>query len=256
MMMRGNRSNDNLTTYRYGTYDNNGHQQDDRLLTRQTWGDGDNHMYNGELSFTHKFNEQGTHKLDASVSFNRWSNDGSNEYLTDTLYVGPAGSLGFGENYSYQYRPQEINNRNWEAKIEYENKVSERLKLEAGYNGRFIYDNDIHALYATANMKFGRLGVMTGLRGEYWKVDTRSIDYYQQEEPFKKDYFQLFPSLFLNYELTESSQIQLNYTRRLRRAHPEGQALAHPRPRRAQNVLQQAVGTGLQLARRVQFAPV
>ena len=84
MMMRGNRSNDNLTTYRYGTYDNNGHQQDDRLLTRQTWGDGDNHMYNGELSYTHKFNEQGTHKLDASVSFNRWSNDGSNEYLNDT----------------------------------------------------------------------------------------------------------------------------------------------------------------------------
>ena len=74
---------------------------------------------------------QGTHKLDASVSFNRWSNDGSNEYLNDTPYVGPAGSLGFGENYSYQYRPQEINNRNWEAKIEYENKVSERLKLEA-----------------------------------------------------------------------------------------------------------------------------
>ena len=275
MMMRGNRSNDNLTTYRYGTYDNNGHPQDDRLLTRQTWGDGDNHMYNGELSYTHKFNEQGTHKLDASVSFNRWSNDGSNEYLNDTTSLNalaplsapegatidpfatneaPSGAVG-GASYSYQYRPQEINNRNWEVKLEYENKVSESLKLEAGYNGRFahentpqssfeyaaegqaqrlspddprlaedpyfynrfIYDNNIHALYATANMKFGRLGVMTGLRGEYWKVDTRSIDYYQHEEPFKKDYFQLVPSLFLNYELTESSQIQLNYTRRLRR---------------------------------------
>ena len=82
---------------------------------------------------------------------------------------------------------------------------------------------DVHALYATANMKFGRLGVMAGLRGEYWKVNTESFNYAQtfrnepKDDPFKKDYFQLFPSLFLNYELTPTSQIQLNYTRRLRR---------------------------------------
>jgi len=255
MMMRGNRENDNVTTYEYGTYDAAGNALPNRLLTRQTWGDGDNQMYNGELSYTHKFNEQGTHKLDASVSHNRWKNDGSNEYLNDTLML--ATDL---RAYSYQYRPMERNNRNWEVKVDYENQVSDKLKLEAGYNGRFshentpqssfelaasgitaataivkpsaddprltedpyfynrfIYDMDVHALYATANMKFGRFGVMAGLRGEYWKVDTKSIDYYQYEEPFKKDYFQLFPSLFLNYELTESSQLQLNYTRRLRR---------------------------------------
>ena len=251
MTMQGNRESDNLTTYRYGTYTAAGTQQDDRLLRRQTWGDGDNHMYNGELSYTHKFNEQGTHKLDASVSFNKWSNDGSNEYLNDTTYLVQAPPSAF----SYQYRPMNINNRNWETKLDYENQITKDFKLEAGYQGRFshentpqssfeyaaqgqaerltpndprlvedayfnnrfIYDMDVHALYATANMKFGRLGVMAGMRGEYWKVDTRSIDYYQTETPFKKDYFQLFPSLFLNYELTSSSQLQLNYTRRLRR---------------------------------------
>ena len=275
MTMQGNRSNDNLTIYNYGTYDAAGNQTPDRLLNRRTWGDGDNQMYNAELSYTHKFNEQGTHKLDASLSFNRWNSDNSNEYLNDTTYLDSslASSL---YSYSYQYRPQEINNRSWEAKLEYENQISENLKVEAGYNGRFahentpqssleyssaavpgvstpvpaatvpgasasvpgthrlgpdspllvedpyfynrfIYDSDIHALYATANMKFGRLGVMAGLRGEYWRVDTKSIDYYQAETPFKKDYFQLFPSLFLNYALTETSQLQLNYTRRLRR---------------------------------------
>ena len=250
MTMHGNRSNDNLTTYEYGTYDAQGLQVPDRNLRRQTWGDGDNHMYNGELSYTHKFNDKGTHKLDASVSFNRWKSDGSNEYLNDTTTL--ATQL---KSYSYQYRPMNINNRNREAKLEYENQMTETFKLEAGYNGRFahentpqqsyeyaaqgeavrlaiddvrlqedpffynrfIYDMDVHALYATANMKFGRLGVMVGLRGEYWKVDTKSIDYYQNQEPFEKDYFQLFPSLFLNYELTETSQLQLNYTRRLRR---------------------------------------
>jgi len=244
MTMQGNRENDNLTVYRYGSYVG-GVAQDNRLLHRKTTGDGDNHMYNGELSFTHKFNEQGTHKIDASVSFNKWSNDGSTEYRNDTTFFDNIQRT-VDQQLDLQYRPMHINNRSWEAKLDYENQLSDALKLEAGYQGRFshentpqeskdydftttqyvddpyffnrfIYDMDVHALYATANMKFGRLGIMAGLRGEYWQVDTKSIDYYQAETPFKKDYFQLFPSLFLNYELTPTSQLQLNYTRRLRR---------------------------------------
>ena len=248
MAMRGNRESDNLTTYEYGTYG----APADRLLRRQTWGDGKNKMYNAELGYTHKFNEQGTHQLDASLSFNNWKSDATNEYLNDTTYTWPG--LVYSA-YSYQYRPMDVNNRNWEAKLDYENQISEMLKVETGYNGRFshentpqqsyeysskgaaqrlgtddprlvedaffynrfIYDIDVHALYATANMKLGKLGVMAGMRGEYWKVDTKSYDITQQETPFKKDYFQLFPSLFLNYALTETSQLQLNYTRRLRR---------------------------------------
>lgn len=252
MTMQGSHEQDNLTNYEYGTYDADGSKMMNRLLRRQTWGDGDNEMYNAELTYTHKFGRD-THKLDLTVEFNKWKNDGSNEYLNDTTDIsinspGPHFS-------SYQYRPMHMNNRNWEAKLEYENAITENLKVEAGYNGRFshentpqqsyeyygkggigrlptddprlvedpyfynrfIYDNDVHALYASANMKFGRLGVMAGLRGEYWKVDTKSIDYHEVETPFKKDYFQLFPSLFLNYALTETSQLQLNYTRRLRR---------------------------------------
>ena len=235
MTMQGNHSNDNLTTYEYGTFGADGSKVADRKLRRQTWGDGDHHMYNVELSYTHKFNESGTHKLDAMVEFNKWNGDGSNEYLNDTTSL-----LTSLSSYSYQYRPMDMNNRHWEGRLDYENQINENFKIEAGYEGRFshentpqssfeyasvgqaerlspadgrlqedpffynrfIYDSDIHALYATTNMKFGKLGVMAGLRGEYWKVDTKSIDYYQTETPFKKDYFQLFPSIFLNYELT------------------------------------------------------
>ncbi|MBQ9672108.1 MAG: TonB-dependent receptor [Prevotella sp.] len=254
MTMQGNRESDNLTTYRYGTYLADGTQADNRILHRQTWGDGDNHMYHAELGYTHKFNEQGTHKLDLSLAYNNWNSDSSNEYLNDTTHLATTLPSPLST-YSYQYRPMNINNRSWEAKADYENQISENFKIETGYNGnfshentpqssfeysatgtaqrlspqsgllqedpffynRFIYDMNVHALYATANMKFGKLGVMAGLRGEYWRVDTKSIDYYQTETPFKKDFFQLFPSLFLNYALSETAQIQLNYTRRLRR---------------------------------------
>jgi len=65
--------------------------------------------------------------------------------------------------------------------------------------------------------------VQAGLRGEYWTVNTESYSWAQEhdaslrDEPFKKSYFQLFPSLFLSWQLTKTQQLQLNYTRRLRR---------------------------------------
>ena len=239
MFLRGTPSQDNITEHDYGVLST---KQVLKHMTRTTTSqDGKHEMNNAELAYTHKFDEKGTHQLDVSLAYNKWKMNSSNIYQNDTSYTD-----GSPTTWSRQNRPMYMNNSNWEAKIDYVNQLSETFKLEAGYNGkfshentpqesqlwnqitnqyedetyfynRFIYDNDIHALYATANMKFGKLGVMTGLRGEYWKVDTKSTDYYQNESPFKKDYFQLFPSLFLNYALTESSQLQLNYTRRLRR---------------------------------------
>lgn len=63
---------------------------------------------------------------------------------------------------------------------------------------------------------------MAGLRGEYWKVDLESRNWEQEHtgvkvKPYKNDFFQLFPSLFMSYQMTETQQFQLNYTRRLRR---------------------------------------
>lgn len=164
--------------------------------------------------------------------------------------------------YSYQSRPQYIRNRTWELKVDYENQLTKQLKLQAGYNGkfqkentpqesfvdytsldgtaaeedrdyynRFVYKMDTHALYTTLTYNIGKFGIMGGLRGEYWRVDTKSYDWaadHQEvsgvEPPsgssilsFKKDYFELFPSLFLSYQLTPTQQLQVNYTRRLRR---------------------------------------
>ena len=106
--------------------------------------------------------------------------------------------------------------QNWQGTGQQEDKA---------FFNRFIYDNDIHALYATATMNFGKFGIMGGLRGEYWRVNTESYTWEQEHdatkrtEPFKKDYFELFPSIFMSYQITENDQLQLNWTRRLRQGY-------------------------------------
>ena len=244
MTMQGKNENDNTTPYHYGTI---GAPADTYTMTRRTSGDGDNHMYHVELGYDHNWSSQ--HKLQFTLSYNKWSGDNDNIYQDRTEYTD-----GTPTTATYQYRPMFMNNRSWETKLEYENQITDNLKLEAGYNGRFayentpqeswiannwegdslvedklyynrfIYDNNIHAAYLSVNTKlWQRLGVMVGMRGEYWKVNTESYNWEQEhgkepkEPAFKKDYFQLFPSLFLSYELTKTAQLQLNYTRRLRR---------------------------------------
>lgn len=243
MTLQGNNDNESRTPYEYGTIG----QAPYKMMYRNTTGEGDMEMYHGELGYEHSFSD--FHKLKANFSLNRWMSDNDNIYRDSTYYYDGSQQT----EYHHQYLPMHLRNRSMEAKIDYENQISEKFKLETGYNGRFshentpleswesnrweggdltldetyynrfIYDADIHALYATATTSVGKLGVMAGLRGEYWKVHTESYDYEQdndpskRDEPFNRDYFQLFPSLFLNYQLAESSQLQLNYTRRLRR---------------------------------------
>jgi iron complex outermembrane recepter protein len=96
-------------------------------------------------------------------------------------------------------------------------------------SNHFIRDEDIHAGYLTFRNSRNRLNYMAGLRAEMtiartWQAyglesgfgdnnylePARDID-------FSNDYFNLFPSLFLSYEIGQNQDIQANYSRRIRR---------------------------------------
>lgn len=211
------------------------------LLSRRT-SDSDNDMNGGniELGYKHDFSKKSN--LDLTASWNSWGMDNHTVYDQFSEY-------GEGvETTSYQRQLNNIRNHNWEFQADYVNSFDDRNKLEAGYKGtlsrqnspvetysgptestaeaeqslfnRFLYNQDIHALYATYSTKFGPLGLQAGLRGEYSKVDTKSLAYGQTESdvsPYKHDYFSLFPSVFLSYALPKDNEIQLNYTRRISR---------------------------------------
>lgn len=245
MFMLGGRRDNSTIPYHYGTI---GAATDSRTMFRSTRSSDDSRMFYGEFNYRHNFSDK--HFIDLTVDGNKWKSDNDNYYQDSTTYI----TDDLPTEYSYQYRPMFMNNRRWEVKLDYENTISDRLKLEAGYQGtfshentpqesyvdesswngtnqtedkeyfnRFIYDMDLHAFYATLSYKFGPLGIMGGLRGEYWKVYTESYTWEQEhdaslrDKPFSKDYFELFPSVFMSYQITKTQQLQLNYTRRLRR---------------------------------------
>lgn len=244
MLMHGGGNSHSYTPYIYTAVANDlNNYQLDRLNRSRTGMD----MRYGEFNYRHSFNDK--HFIDFTADLSSWKMNGDNWYQDSTVTANVDDVT-----YSYQYRPQYINNHRKELKLEYENQLTKNFKIEAGYNGnfsrentpqesymdntsfdgtnasedklffnRFIYKQDLHAFYTTLSYKFGALSLMGGLRGEYWRVNTESYTWEQEhdaslrEQPFKKDYFQLFPSVFMSWQMTETQQLQLNYTRRLRR---------------------------------------
>ncbi len=228
--MFGSRTSENTINYDASTY------QSLRL------SDSDNSMKGGNVSLGYKRNfNNPDHYLDFTGSFNTWNMDNTSIYRQSYENM-PTRT-------SYQNQENDIRNRNWTLQLDYSNKLNEQSKLEAGYKGnlshetspvetksgtspenaqpdyslynQFIYDQDVHAVYATYSNRFGNLGMQLGARGEYTKIDTRSdqtdngTDY--TNTPYKKDYFSFFPSAFFSYSLPGENEIQLNYSRRISR---------------------------------------
>ena len=200
---------------------------------------GDNRGAHGEFGYTHKFSDD--HTLDANVSYNHWGGPSWNSYTEEEVWPGEV----FENSYREQTMP--INVNTWEAKIDYANTFNQYLKLEAGFNGsyshentpnttwlgtspddmviakdlynRFIYTNNISALYFTLGGKVGNFSYSGGLRSESWQVRARSLewddvlDMPQQETAvpeYKINKFALFPSLYLSYALPYDNEVQIN----------------------------------------------
>lgn len=216
-------------------------------------GRGDMKGAHVEASYTHKWSDYNI--LDFTGSFNYWSMDNWSSYEQDMEYNFDPGQYssydeetGVYHNDIYQEQVMDMNNKGWEVKVDYENRFTDWMKFETGYNGnfnkedsptttykgtsvndmvlnpglynRFIYRNDINALYATLGGTVKKFSYSAGLRAEQWMVHTKSLGY--QEEPqnqawYKKNNFALFPSVFLSLSLPYDNEMQINYTRRLQR---------------------------------------
>lgn len=242
MGMMGNPRRTNVIDYTQGQGTVVG-ENVDFTRERDTYSEGVMRMYNISLGYKHEWST--THWLDFTASRHHWGNQNSNEYEQVTNF-GLASSKPAMT--SYQLQESTGNNIDYELQLDYENAFNDRHKLQAGYRGtfsrenspvstyadadkqqeieslynRFIYNRDLHALYATYSGKLWKnFGYQVGLRGEYYAVSTDSHHKQDGEittHPEKIDpVFQLFPSVFLSYQLPGDNELQVNYTKRVRR---------------------------------------
>lgn len=82
---------------------------------------------------------------------------------------------------------------------------------------QFDFKREFFSGYINYGQKFGKLGVQLGLRAENV---TDKAEYFisgEGDNNYKNDSFDLFPSAFLTYDITEKGQVSLNFSRRIDR---------------------------------------
>lgn len=198
--------------------------------------------FGATLGFKHNFAKPG-HELTADLNLNDSKNWGESKYINQ-MY----GADGLpAENPTIQLTDAGGGSRFGVAQLDYANPISKTIKFEGGLraqirtfdtnNDNYIFDYNSNSFVLapsiSANYEFvdrvyaaygivtgrttegGRFGYNLGLRLESSNYDGELTD---TKEKFNVDFpISLFPSAFASYKLTEKSDLQFNYSRRINR---------------------------------------
>ena len=88
------------------------------------------------------------------------------------------------------------------------------FSTESDFSNVLNYSENVNAAYTQLGSKFGKFNVLGGLRMEASNIGIHLIN---TNEMTNKKYVDWFPSLFLGYEFSDTEQLTLSYSRRLRR---------------------------------------
>lgn len=188
------------------------------------------------------FNDKG-HKLTADISISK-NNDDSNGTIT--------GSPNFNTTLNNQVQKQ------FQIQADYVLPFGEGSQFEAGYKGNFndldnvynvntddqgnpiqgflsntlVYKEKINALYTQfgSKIKETKFSYLLGLRWEDSNIDVNLLD---TNNFNNKKYNNLFPSAFLNYEISDNSSLSVSYSKRISR--PRGRFM-NPATNYASNI--------------------
>lgn len=196
-----------------------------------------------QLIFKHKFAEPGK-ELNADVNFS-WGSGKDNTNILNS-YFKPDGSQ-FSPDNRVRNDGSSDNNQ-LTIQVDFTDPKGEKAKLETGVrtfinnytslfnafslnNGNetklplsnhYKYREMVNAAYVTYTDKIGEIGYQLGLRAEYSKFDGSLVDSalkfgYEYPSDMGNIFNSLFPSVFLSKKIGENDELQLNYTRRVRR---------------------------------------
>lgn len=98
--------------------------------------------------------------------------------------------------------------------MRFENQVNGNWQNDAGRTNHFVYEEQVAAAYLNYSTQLGKWGVQAGLRSEYTLSDGNSLT---MQNRIKRDYIDFFPSVFLNYAISDNHQTGLSYSKRINR---------------------------------------
>jgi hypothetical protein len=81
-------------------------------------------------------------------------------------------------------------------------------------SNHFRYSESIQAAYLSTAYQYQKWSFQAGLRGEYTVSDGHSLTLNQKN---KRDYFNLFPTGYVNYQIAENHQVKYAYSKRIDR---------------------------------------
>lgn len=202
-------------------------------------GSNNNLAFQGDFGLDHKFDDKGQNiSLSLSLQSNRSYNDTDVNQITNNIFE------------LQNSISQTTRNKTLVGKADYELPIGENSKIEAGYRldiNNNNYDNDVleryspfadfhylnnftynanyremfNAGYVQFKSKIGKLGYQVGVRNEYSNVDIKysnlNPDIKDPNIDNKKGYNNLFPTVFLSYEIAKDNQFLVNYSRRIDR---------------------------------------
>ncbi|MHC5202556.1 TonB-dependent receptor [Myroides sp. LJL119] len=232
---KNNRKAPNNVDYTYfddmHNFTHNRQRQED---SKSTWNSVDY-----TTSFEKTFASNSDHKLTLEASISSDTND-ENTSIAD---------INSGNNTTgYQKNTTDFKNLGGIVKLDYTLPLGESGNFEAGYLGTFKkntnaydlynltnqhwvsdpnisntleYKENVNALYAQYGNKItSQLNYMVGIRWEDSSVDVNQL---RTNDYNNKKYNDFFPSAFLNYELNQSTNLSVSYSRRIMR--PRGRFL-------------------------------
>jgi outer membrane receptor protein involved in Fe transport len=176
-------------------------------------------------------------ELAVDLDYSKFNNNSNAQY--NTYFYLPDGSSMMAPQFLRNQTPSTITINT--AKADYTYPINKKIKLEAGakfsdvktdnnlqaqqqVNGtyvndttltnHFIYTEKIGAAYINLSQEYKKLSIQTGLRTEY----TESTgDLTNTNQVVNRHYLDFFPSVFLNYTISDKHQIGLSYSRRIDR---------------------------------------
>lgn len=200
---------------------------------------GHEQEYDVGIAYEREF-ENEDHSL--AIEFNYSGYDETEDNLYNELYKSPFTGNAQSRNLIEKGGPV------MEFVVEYARPIGPESELEFGYLGeimkddinilgedqnsenawvtdplktyRFKFDQTVHAGYALFGHAIEAFSFTAGIRAEQTLITSNLVT---NGEKIPNDYFKIFPTLSLGYELGDNEEIQLSYSKRINRADPDEQ---------------------------------